>query len=120
MEREHLAGVLLADDPLHRRAQRPPALRAPGRTDAASGAGHDAGILAPHLPSAMLYVRNPTGVSHAPEEACEDDDARAGVAALVSVLENELGVPTTGGAASHPASRADEPGQADTSAGGLR
>src|SRR5699024_9527838 len=33
-----------------------------------SGAGHDAGILAPHVPSAMLYVRNPTGVSHAPEE----------------------------------------------------
>lgn len=85
-----------------------------------SGAGHDAGILAPHLPSAMLYVRNPTGVSHAPEEACEDDDARAGVAALVSVLENELGVPATGGADSDPASRAGEPGPADTSAGGLR
>ncbi|MCM1013004.1 MULTISPECIES: allantoate amidohydrolase [unclassified Brevibacterium] len=57
-----------------------------------SGAGHDAGILAPHVPSAMLYVRNPTGVSHAPEEACEDDDARAGVDALVAVLEGELGV----------------------------
>ena len=57
-----------------------------------SGAGHDAGILAPHVPSAMLYVRNPTGVSHAPEEACEDDDARAGVDALVAVLESELGV----------------------------
>ncbi|MGO2035170.1 MAG: allantoate amidohydrolase [Brevibacterium sp.] len=57
-----------------------------------SGAGHDAGILAPHVPSAMLYVRNPTGVSHAPEEACEDDDQRAGVAALVRVLEGELGV----------------------------
>lgn len=59
-----------------------------------SGAGHDAGILAAHVPSAMLYVRNPTGVSHAPEEACEDDDARAGVSALVAVLENELGVAT--------------------------
>lgn len=57
-----------------------------------SGAGHDAGILAPHVPSAMLYVRNPTGVSHAPEEACEDDDQRAGVTALVKVLERELGV----------------------------
>ncbi len=74
----------------------------PGAPMLPSGAGHDAGILAPHLPSAMLYVRNPTGVSHAPEEACEDDDARAGVAALVSVLGHELGVP------------------ADTSAGGLR
>lgn len=85
-----------------------------------SGAGHDAGILAPHLPSAMLYVRNPTGVSHAPEEACEDDDARAGVAALVSVLENELGVPATGGADSDPASGTGGPGPADTSAGGPR
>ena len=58
----------------------------------ASGAGHDAGILAPHVPSAMLYVRNPTGVSHAPEEACEDGDQRAGVSALVKVIEGELGV----------------------------
>jgi N-carbamoyl-L-amino-acid hydrolase len=57
-----------------------------------SGAGHDAGILAAHVPSAMLYVRNPTGVSHAPEEACEVDDQRAGVDALVKVLERELGV----------------------------
>ncbi|WP_210604269.1 allantoate amidohydrolase [Brevibacterium oceani] len=55
-----------------------------------SGAGHDAGILAAHVPSAMLYVRNPTGVSHAPEEACEVDDQRAGVDALVKVLEREL------------------------------
>lgn len=57
-----------------------------------SGAGHDAGILAAHVPSAMLYVRNPTGVSHAPEEACEDDDARAGVHALADALAMELGV----------------------------
>lgn len=61
-----------------------------------SGAGHDAGILAPHVPSAMLYVRNPTGVSHAPEEACEVDDQRAGVDALVKVLERELGVADAG------------------------
>ena len=55
-----------------------------------SGAGHDAGILAGSVPSAMLFVRNPTGVSHAPEEACEDADARAGVQALANVLEREL------------------------------
>ncbi len=69
-----------------------------------SGAGHDAGILAPHVPSAMLYVRNPTGVSHAPEEACEDDDARAGVKALAAVLERELGAGgSTGSEGSGPA-----------------
>ncbi|WP_286957332.1 allantoate amidohydrolase [Brevibacterium sp. UBA7493] len=56
----------------------------------ATGAGHDAGILAAHVPSAMLFVRNPTGVSHAPEEACEDDDARAGAKALADVLAAEL------------------------------
>ena len=55
-----------------------------------SGAGHDAGILAAHVPSAMLYVRNPTGVSHAPEEACEESDQIAGAAALADVLASEL------------------------------
>lgn len=65
-----------------------------------TGAGHDAGILAAHVPSAMLFVRNPTGVSHAPEEACEDDDARAGVRALADALAAELdvdGAPAAGG-----------------------
>ncbi|GAA3016688.1 allantoate amidohydrolase [Actinokineospora globicatena] len=52
-----------------------------------SGAGHDAGILAGHVPTAMLFVRNPTGVSHAPEEFAEADDCAAGVVALASVLE---------------------------------
>ena len=44
------------------------------------------------MPSAMLFVRNPTGVSHAPEEACEEDDQRAGVKALADALAMEAGV----------------------------
>jgi N-carbamoyl-L-amino-acid hydrolase len=52
-----------------------------------TAAGHDAGILAPHVPTAMLFVRNPTGVSHAPAEAATDVDCAAGVAALARVLE---------------------------------
>jgi N-carbamoyl-L-amino-acid hydrolase len=53
----------------------------------ATGAGHDAGILAlAGVPTAMLFVRNPTGVSHAPDEHAERDDALAGVAALATVL----------------------------------
>ncbi|MFP4636079.1 MAG: allantoate amidohydrolase, partial [Nitriliruptoraceae bacterium] len=41
----------------------------------ATGAGHDAGILATAgVPTAMLFVRNPTGVSHAPDEHAERDD----------------------------------------------
>lgn len=52
-----------------------------------TGAGHDAGILATAgVPSAMLFVRNPTGVSHSPEEHAERDDCLAGVAALADCL----------------------------------
>ncbi|QQQ75631.1 allantoate amidohydrolase [Saccharothrix sp. 6-C] len=53
-----------------------------------TGAGHDAGILAAHVPTAMLFVRNPTGISHAPEEFAEADDCAAGVAALATTLEH--------------------------------
>lgn len=51
-----------------------------------TGAGHDAGVLAAHVPTAMLFVRNPTGVSHSPAEAATDDDCAAGVTALARVL----------------------------------
>jgi N-carbamoyl-L-amino-acid hydrolase len=52
----------------------------------ATGAGHDAGVLAGELPTAMLFVRNPTGVSHAPAETASDDDCRSGAEALAAVL----------------------------------
>lgn len=55
-----------------------------------TGAGHDAAVLAGSAPSAMLYVRNPTGISHSPEEYVERDDADAGAAALAGVLEDLL------------------------------
>ncbi|WP_433282013.1 allantoate amidohydrolase [Pseudonocardia xinjiangensis] len=56
-----------------------------------TGAGHDAGILsAAGVPTAMLFVRNPTGVSHSPHEHAETDDCHRGVAALARVVE-ELG-----------------------------
>ncbi len=52
-----------------------------------TGAGHDAGILQlAGIPSAMLFVRNPTGISHSPEEHAETADCLAGVDALVTVL----------------------------------
>lgn len=54
----------------------------------ATGAGHDAAILAQHVPSGMLYVRNPTGVSHAPEEFAEDTDVDRGAEALAEVLRD--------------------------------
>jgi beta-ureidopropionase / N-carbamoyl-L-amino-acid hydrolase len=52
-----------------------------------TGAGHDAGVLATAgVPSAMLFVRNPTGVSHSPLEHAEPEDCEAGVTALAAVL----------------------------------
>ncbi|URM91129.1 allantoate amidohydrolase [Streptomyces sp. MRC013] len=52
-----------------------------------TGAGHDAGILSASVPTAMLFVRNPTGVSHSPAEFAAEDDCAAGVHALADVLE---------------------------------
>lgn len=52
-----------------------------------TGAGHDAGILSDRIPTAMLFVRNPTGVSHSPDEYAAEDDCAAGVTALADVLE---------------------------------
>ncbi|RIJ70848.1 allantoate amidohydrolase [Nakamurella silvestris] len=51
-----------------------------------TGAGHDAGVLAPFLPTAMIFVRNPTGVSHSPAEHAEIADCVAGIGALADVL----------------------------------
>jgi N-carbamoyl-L-amino-acid hydrolase len=52
-----------------------------------TGAGHDAGILASAgIPSGMLFVRNPTGISHSPAEFANPDDCLAGVRALHTVL----------------------------------
>jgi beta-ureidopropionase / N-carbamoyl-L-amino-acid hydrolase len=52
-----------------------------------TGAGHDAGILAAAgIPSAMLFVRNPTGVSHSPAEHADRADCLAGVESLVRVI----------------------------------
>lgn len=55
-----------------------------------TGAGHDAGVLAATVPSAMLFVRNPTGISHSPEEFATLDDCLAGVEALDTLLRELL------------------------------
>ncbi|MBD0292865.1 MAG: M20/M25/M40 family metallo-hydrolase, partial [Jiangellaceae bacterium] len=53
-----------------------------------TGAGHDAGVLqAAGVPSAMLFVRNRTGVSHSPAEHADREDCLAGVTALARVIE---------------------------------
>jgi N-carbamoyl-L-amino-acid hydrolase len=55
-----------------------------------SGAGHDAGVLSAIVPTAMVFVRNPTGISHSPEEFAEHDDCVAGVEALETLLRSVL------------------------------
>ena len=58
----------------------------------ATGAGHDAGVLtAAGIPTAMLFVRNPTGVSHSPTEQAERADCLAGVDALAAVAAELVG-----------------------------
>jgi N-carbamoyl-L-amino-acid hydrolase len=52
-----------------------------------SGAGHDAGVLAlAGIPTAMLIVRNPSGISHAPAEFADDADCELGAFALAAAL----------------------------------
>ncbi|RZS77569.1 N-carbamoyl-L-amino-acid hydrolase [Motilibacter rhizosphaerae] len=55
-----------------------------------TGAGHDAGVLGTVVPTAMLFVRSPDGISHSPEESVEDADAEAGAVALADALESLL------------------------------
>lgn len=61
-----------------------------------TGAGHDAGVLAAEVPTGMLFVRNPTGVSHSPYEFAERADCRAGVVALASAMQAWTTQNTTG------------------------
>jgi N-carbamoyl-L-amino-acid hydrolase len=51
-----------------------------------TAAGHDAGVLSAKVPTAMLFVRNPTGVSHSPDEYAEIADCRVGAQALADVM----------------------------------
>ncbi|HET6152734.1 MAG TPA: allantoate amidohydrolase [Marmoricola sp.] len=62
-------------------------LGAGGRPIIPTAAGHDAGILAAAgIPSAMLFVRNPTGISHSPAEDAGTADCLAGAEALADAL----------------------------------
>ncbi|MBO0870524.1 MAG: allantoate amidohydrolase, partial [Micromonosporaceae bacterium] len=80
-----------------------------------TGAGHDAGVLAARLPTAMLFVRNPTGVSHAPAEYATDEDCAAGVEALAAVLA-DLATGTDPAANSDLATGTDRAGNTDPAA----
>jgi len=42
-----------------------------------SGAGHDAMVMAARMPTAMLFLRSPGGISHNPAEAVREEDVEA-------------------------------------------
>ncbi len=51
-----------------------------------SGAGHDAMIVAPHMPAAMLFLRTPGGVSHHPAEAVLPGDVELALQTAVAFV----------------------------------
>ncbi|HLI78084.1 MAG TPA: allantoate amidohydrolase [Acidobacteriaceae bacterium] len=53
-----------------------------------SGAGHDAMILAPHVPTAMLFVRSPGGLSHHPDESVLEADVEAALATVLELVQH--------------------------------
>lgn len=52
-----------------------------------SGAGHDAMILAGKVPTALLFLRSPGGISHHPDETVLATDVEAALAAGMRFLE---------------------------------
>ena len=56
-----------------------------------SGAGHDAMILAPHMPAAMLFIRTPGGLSHHPDETVMEGDVAVALAAGANFLDELAG-----------------------------
>jgi allantoate deiminase len=53
-----------------------------------SGAGHDAMILAPHVPTAMLFLRSPGGISHHPDESAIPADVEAAIQVGLEFIRN--------------------------------
>ncbi len=51
-----------------------------------SGPGHDAGILAKHIPTGMLFVPSIKGISHAPDEFTDDASLERGANALLHTV----------------------------------
>lgn len=52
-----------------------------------SGAGHDSMVMAARVPTAMLFLRSPGGISHHPDETVREEDVEAGLHVGVKFLE---------------------------------
>jgi allantoate deiminase len=53
-----------------------------------SGAGHDAMILAEKVPSAMIFLRTPGGISHDPAESVAQDDVERAIECGLHLLDH--------------------------------
>ena len=53
-----------------------------------SGAGHDAMVMAAHMPTAMLFVRSPGGISHHPDETVRVEDVEVALSVAQAFLED--------------------------------
>jgi allantoate deiminase len=52
-----------------------------------SGAGHDAMVLAEKVPSAMLFIRSPSGISHNPKESVAVEDVAKAIECGIHLLD---------------------------------
>ena len=52
-----------------------------------SGAGHDAMVIASHLPTGMIFLRSPGGISHHPDESVLVDDVEVAIQAGLCFLD---------------------------------
>jgi allantoate deiminase len=52
-----------------------------------SGAGHDAMVMASRVPTAMLFLRSPGGLSHHPDETVLEEDVAAALGVCRKFLE---------------------------------
>ena len=56
-----------------------------------SGAGHDAMVMAARVPTAMLFLRSPGGISHHPDEAVREEDVETALRVGQKFLEQLSG-----------------------------
>jgi len=58
-----------------------------------SGAGHDAMVLAEHVPTAMIFLRSPGGISHEPAESVLSGDVEKALECGLHLLDQLAGSP---------------------------
>jgi allantoate deiminase len=56
-----------------------------------SGAGHDAMVMAARMPTSMLFLRSPGGISHNPAEGVREEDVEAALHVMRAFLERFAG-----------------------------